>query len=102
MGPEREPKLEPSKALFSLGHVVGTPGALEALAQAQQEPLEFLARHVTGEWGQLDDEDKAQNDFSVKNGLRILSAYTLQTGVKIWIISEADRSSTTILLPSEY
>ena len=102
MGPERETKLEPSKALFSLGQVVGTPGALEALAQAQEEPLEFLARHVTGDWGELDDEDKAQNDFSVKNNLRILSAYTLQTGERIWLITEADRSATTILLPREY
>ena len=90
MTPEREPQLEPSKPLFSLGQIVGTPGALEALAEAEQEPLDFLARHVTGQWGELDDEDKAQNDFSVKNNLRILSTYTLQTGVKIWIISEAD------------
>ena len=102
MGPESEPKLEPSKALFSLGQVVGTPGALEALAQAQEEPLELLARHVTGDWGELDDEDMAQNDFSVKNNLRILSSYTLQSGAKIWLITEADRSATTILLPSEY
>jgi hypothetical protein len=102
MGLEREPKLEPSKALFSLGQVVGTPGALEALAQAQEEPLELLARHVTGDWGELDDEDMAQNDFSVKNNLRILSSYTLQSGAKIWLITEADRSATTILLPSEY
>jgi hypothetical protein len=75
---------------------------LEALAEAQQEPLDFLARHVTGDWGQLDNEDKAQNDFSVKYGLRILSAYTLQTGERIWLITESDRSATTILLPSEY
>ena len=102
MGPEKEPKLEPSKALFSLGQIVGTPGALRALAEAQQEPLDFLARHVTGDWGELDDEDKAQNDLSVKNGLRILSAYTLQTGERIWLITESDRSATTILLPSEY
>ena len=90
------------KPLFSLGQLVGTPGVIEALAQAEQEPLEFLARHVTGDWGELDDEDKAQNDFSVKNNLRILSAYTLQTGERIWLITEADRSATTILLPSEY
>jgi hypothetical protein len=102
MGPEKEPILSPSKALFSLGQIVGTPGALEALAQAQEEPLDFLARHVTGDWGELDDEDRAQNDFSVKNDLRILSAYTLQTGERIWLITEADRSATTILLPEEY
>ena len=102
MGPESEPKLEPSKALFARGQVVGTPGALEALAQAQEEPLELLARHVTGDWGELDDEDMAQNDFSVKNNLRILSSYTLQSGAKIWLITEADRSATTILLSREY
>ena len=102
MGSEKEPKLEPSNALFSLGQIVGTPGALEALSEAQEEPLDFLARHVTGDWGELDEEDKAQNNFSVKNNLRILSAYTLQSGEKIWLITEADRSATTILLPSEY
>ena len=102
MGLEQEPKPEPSKPLFPLGQVVGTPGAIDALAQAGQEPIEFLARHVTGQWGELDEEDKAQNDFSVKNDLRILSAYTLETGVKVWLITESDRSATTILLPEEY
>ena len=70
--------------------------------QPGESYLDFLARHVTGDWGELDDEDKAQNDFSVKNNLRILSAYTLQTGERIWLITESDRSATTILLPSEY
>ena len=90
------------KPLFSLGQLVGTPGALEALAHAEQEPLELLARHVSGDWGELEEEDRAENDFSVKNDLRILSAYTLESGVKVWVITEADRSATTILLPSEY
>jgi len=99
---ENEPQPEPPKPLFSLGQVVSTPGAIEALEQAGQEPLELLSRHVTGDWGELDDEDKAQNDFSVKNDLRILSAYTLENGVKIWVITENDRSATTFLLPSEY
>lgn len=88
--------------LFELGHIVGTPGALRALIKAEQEPLELLIRHVTGDWGLLDDEDKKENEFSVEHGFRILSAYELDTGVKVWVITEADRSATTILLPQEY
>ena len=98
---ESRPDSNP-KPLFPLGQIVGTPGAIEALNQAGQDPLDLLTRHVTGDWGELDEEDRAENDFSVKNNLRILSAYTLQTGVKIWLITEADRSATTILLPDEY
>ena len=90
------------RPLFDLGQVVGTPGALQALENAGQQPGELLARHVMGEWGDLCDEDKAENDLSVEKGFRILSAYTLQTGVKIWVITEWDRSATTILLPEEY
>lgn len=91
-----------SKSLFSLGQVLATPGALEALQEAGQTPEEFLSRHIVGDWGVVSSEDAKENDFSVKNGFRILSAYKLSTGTKIWIISEADRSATTILLPSEY
>ena len=100
MSPERE-SVEPQPR-FELGQVVGTPGALEALQQAGQDPLALLARHVVGDWGELDDEDKAENEFSVANNLRLLSAYTLPTGVKIWLITEADRSVSTFLLPEEY
>jgi hypothetical protein len=91
-----------AKALFPLGRIVATPGALEALEQAGQEPLEFLQRHQTGDWGIVPEEDKKENDFSVSRYLRILSAYELQTGVKIWLITEADRSVSTFLLPAEY
>jgi hypothetical protein len=91
-----------AKALFPLGRIVATPGALEALEQAGQEPLEFLQRHQTGDWGIVPEEDKKENDFSVSRYLRILSAYELKTGVKIWLITEADRSVTTFLLPEEY
>jgi hypothetical protein len=91
-----------SAARFSLGRVVATPGVLEALHEAGQEPLTFLARHVTGDWGDLDEHDRRENEFSVEHGFRILSAYTLSTGTRIWIITEADRSATTLLLPSEY
>ena len=90
------------QALFRLGQVVATPGALEALEAAGQRPEEFLSRHVTGDWGEVPPEDAQENELSVKQGFRILSAYTLSTSVKIWIITEADRSATTLLLPEEY
>ena len=87
---------------FPLGRVVATPGALRALEDANQNPVEFLERHQAGDWGELCDEDKDENEFSVRNGFRILSAYRTQNDVKIWIITEADRSATTFLLPHEY
>jgi hypothetical protein len=91
-----------SAARFHLGRVVATPGALQALDEMGQDPIGLLARHVSGDWGDLDDHDRAENELSVANGFRILSAYTLSTGTRIWIITEADRSATTLLLPSEY
>ena len=91
-----------SKVKFLLGRLVATPGALAALEQANQNALEFLSRHQQGDWGEVPKEDKQENEFSVLNDLRILSAYTLTTGTKIWLITEADRSATTILLPEEY
>jgi hypothetical protein len=87
---------------FSLGRVVATPGALRALEEANQNPFEFLARHQAGDWGALCEEDKQENEFSVRNGFRILSAYRTRNNTKIWIITEADRSVTTLLLPDEY
>jgi hypothetical protein len=91
-----------AKAKFLLGLLVATTGALTALEEAGQNALEFVSRHQHGEWGELPEEDKQENEFSILNDLRILSAYTLKTGTKIWIITEADRSVTTILLPQEY
>jgi hypothetical protein len=88
--------------LFPLGQIVATPGALDAILEAKENPATFLSRHVTGDWGELDEHDRQENEFSVANGLRILSAYTLNTGTRLWVITEADRSVTTILLPSEY
>jgi hypothetical protein len=101
---EKEPSIPGKRggSLFELGQVVGTLGALQALADAGQHPAEFLARHVTGDWGDLCDEDKEENELSVEQGFRILSAYKLQSGAKVWVITEADRSATTILLPDEY
>lgn len=92
---------------FVLGQVVATPGALEALRAAGQQPLEFLDRHIMGDWGDLDDEDRKLNDLALVDGSRILSSYTLATGEKVWLITEAvgdggRRASTCVLLPSEY
>jgi hypothetical protein len=89
-------------APFPLGQVVGTPGALQALAEAGETPDAFLKRHLVGDWGELDAHDRAENDRSVATGCRLLSAYKLRTGETLWVITEADRSSTTLLLPSEY
>jgi hypothetical protein len=88
--------------LFPLGQIVATPGALEALNEARQSPVEFLARHARGDWGEVCAEDKALNDEAVKDGSRILSAYQTKLGTKLWVITEADRSSTCLLLPDEY
>lgn len=83
--------------LFPLGRVVATPGALDLGV-----PLfRYLARHGTGDWGDLCPEDRALNDQSVHEGSRLFSAYETDAG-KLWIITEADRSATTFLLPSEY
>ena len=89
------------KQLFQLGQIVSTPGAIDLMSQHEINGVELLTRHCTGDWGDLDRQDKKENDFSVKNGFRILSAYETKGG-KIWIITEADRSATTFLLPSEY
>lgn len=89
--------------LFSLGQVVATPGALAALAKAGQSPPEFLARHVRGDWGELSEEDRKENEFSLELGFRLLSSYRTNAGdTKVWVITEADRTATTILLPEEY
>lgn len=88
--------------LFPLGPLLATPGALEAMERAQTNPVQLLARHATGDWGELDAEDRAANDRAVAAGDRILSAYTLESGEQLWIITEADRSATTAILPREY
>lgn len=90
------------KMKFPLGRVVATPGALEALQAARQSPLEFLKRHAQGDWGELDAHDIAENELSLQRGFRLLSRYTLSDNTVIYIITEADRSVTTILLPQEY
>ena len=87
---------------FHLGQVVATVGVLNALNESNQTCTEFLHRHATGDWGDLDAEDKQTNERAILHGERLLSAYLTKNGSKIWIISEADRSSTTLLLPDEY
>ncbi len=79
-----------------------TLGAAAAFAGAGDHPWPLLARHQRGDWGEVSPQDAAENLFAVTHGLRVLSAYTLQNGTRIWILTEADRSATTILLPDEY
>lgn len=87
---------------FPLGLVVATPGALRALEESAESPFDFLYRHASGDWGELDEEDRRENELSLREGFRLLSAYRLRSGEKLWIITEADRSVTTLLLPEEY
>jgi hypothetical protein len=88
--------------VIELGATYLTTGALEALTESGQSACDFLNRHIAGDWGEVGKADWKENDFSVTEGFRILSAYRTAKGEKIWIITEADRSSTTLLLPEEY
>ena len=87
---------------FSLGRVVATPGALAALDKCREEAATYLLRHAQGDWGDLDREDARANDAALVDGTRLLSSYRTTAGVKLWLITEADRSATTLLLPEEY
>jgi len=92
---------------FSAGVLLSTPGASESFERNGQTPIEFLQRHLSGDWGDLDQEDKQANDQSLIDGSRLLSAYRLKDGTKIWVITEAvgengHREAHTFLLPSEY
>lgn len=84
-----------------LGRLVATPGALEVLSEAGEGPLRYLSRHASGGWGNLDPHDHRENERSLRHGWRVLSSYPVG-GKIIWVITEADRSVTTILLPEEY
>jgi hypothetical protein len=79
---------------FELGQIVAPPGVLAALKKTGQQPGEFLTRHVNREWGDLSDEDRKENDYSLEHGFRLLSAYRTHAGDKLWIITESDRSVT--------
>ena len=87
---------------FELGQIVATPSALAVLKKAGQRPDEFLTRHANREWGDLDEDDRRENDYSLEHGFRLLSAYRTNAGDRLWIITEADRTVTTLLLPEEY
>jgi hypothetical protein len=86
-----------------LGKIYASIRAIAAFAEALgEEPDTFLSRHANGDWGVANEHDRQTNEYAVEHGLRVLSAYKLRNGQKLWIITEADRSSTTILLPEEY
>lgn len=92
----------PNTPRFPLGQVVTTPGAKDALIAIGKDPTELLDRHASGDWGDLSPDDKAANDVALVDGSRILSAYNVTPDLTVWIITEADRSSTCFLLPEEY
>ena len=91
--------------LFDLGRVVATPGAMDLLASAGENPARLLERHASGDWGEVPPEDARENVRSLKYGWRLMSSYPVGSeanGERVWVITEADRSSTCLLLPSEY
>ncbi len=87
---------------FSSGRVVATPAALELLDRYGKVPSEYLERHLSGDWGDLDAHDRRENERALRTGARLLSAYAVSPLNTLWIITEADRSSTCLLLPEEY
>jgi hypothetical protein len=89
-------------ALFQPGRILATPAALRAMQEAVAQPRDYLQRHLSGNWGVVNNEGRHANDRAVREGKRILSVYRLNDGTKIWITTEADRSATIILLPSEW
>ena len=90
------------KPLFPLGRTVATPGALKTLEESGESPGFFLSRHQRGDWGDVCKEDGRENEFSLLNNARLMSIYETAKGDKLWLITEADRSVTTILLPEDY
>lgn len=93
---------EVSMSRFNPGQVVATPGALAALEASGESLSTYLQRHLSGDWGDVSDPDVYENEYALTHDLRLLSSYRLKSGQRIWIITEADRSSTCILLPEEY
>jgi hypothetical protein len=85
---------------FRLGRLLATPGALEKVPH--EELIEALSRHVHADWGDVDEHDRKENDLALKEELRLLSVFHTKADVRFWIITEADRSVTTVLLPEEY
>ena len=89
-----------NKPLFPLGQLLITPNAAKQVEEREVQAA--IRRHAGGDWGEVGTEDWQENDHSMKNGYRILSAYVAQNQTKFWIITEADRSCTTVLLPEDY
>ena len=87
---------------FPLGRLFATPGAIQAAKNANDNLIGYLNRHAAGDWGDLSREDLLANAQALKEGTRLLSSYRLKDGQKVWVITEADRSATTVLLPEEY
>ena len=87
-------------AKFQLGQIVATPNALDHLTQ--DDIRSGIIRHQSGDWGDLDADDRKENDLALERGTRLLSAYQAGNGVKFWIITEGDKSSTTVLMPEDY
>jgi hypothetical protein len=90
------------KKLFAFGETVATPGALEMLNERGVSMIDLLMRHGSGDWGDMSAEDRKANGLAVKAGGRVFSAYNVAAGGQVWVITEADRSVTTFLLPEEY
>lgn len=88
--------------LFALGQVVATPAALNAIAELGLSPLVLIHRHAIGDWGELTRIDQQENQHSLRTVGRLFSSYPIGPKLKIWVITEADRSTTTLLLPEEY
>ena len=97
----RDPRDNKLSGRFPLGRLVGTPGAIERMKQYNIKPEDLIRRHASGDWGDVDPHDARENEFAVDHGLRLMSSYG--TGDEcLWVITEADRSVTTILRPEDY
>jgi hypothetical protein len=96
-----EPTINNKRPLFSLGQIAATPAVIEHLEKHAVNASDYLNRHVRGDWGDVPPEDAAENEFAVSRRLRLMSSYVV-AGERVWIITEADRSVTTVLFPSEY
>jgi hypothetical protein len=94
--------IEIAKPKFHIGKPVAMSGALDALTEAGQSPMQFVGRHIVADWGDCSEEDREANEDALRNGDRLFSVYRTSKGIKLWVITEADRSSTCVLLPEEY
>ena len=94
--------IKPNEPKFDLGRVVATPGALEKLAESSEHAAKFLRQHHAGKWGDVCEDDAAANEQALDDGERVMSVYHTAKGENLYVITEADRSSTCLLLPEEY